>query len=119
MGLPSDDGSVRFRLLLTALLVAISVGAATDLYLDLPHDPGAIHIAFEATLMALSLGAVAYLWAGWMRARQSLARVREMSEAHRAERDAWRKRAEKLLRGLGEEIDGQLRRWRLTPARRE
>ena len=41
------------------------------------------------------------------------------AESRAAERDAWRGRAEKLLRGLGEEIDRQLRDWALTPAERE
>ena len=36
-----------------------------------------------------------------------------------AERDAWRARTDKLLRGLGEEIDAQLREWGLTPTERE
>jgi DNA-binding NarL/FixJ family response regulator len=35
------------------------------------------------------------------------------------ERVAWRLRAEELLRGLGEEIDAQLRRWKLTAAERQ
>ena len=35
------------------------------------------------------------------------------------ERDAWRARAQKILRGLGEEIDEQLGEWGLTPVERE
>ena len=70
-------------------------------------------------MVVLSLSAVVTLWAGWMRARRSLARAREASEVHREQRDAWRQRARVLLRGLGEEIDAQLRRWQLTPAERE
>ncbi len=37
----------------------------------------------------------------------------------RGERDAWRERAETLLRGLGEAIDAQLREWQLTPPERD
>lgn len=48
-----------------------------------------------------------------------LERTRGELAARAAERDAWRVRAEKLLRGLGEEIDRQLRAWGLTPAERE
>ena len=46
-------------------------------------------------------------------------KTRAALAARGAERDAWRTRAEKLLRGLGEEIDRQLREWELTPAERE
>ena len=119
MEIPSGDEDTRSRLLLTALLVAIMGGAATDLRLDLPHSPGTIHIVFEGLLVLLSLVAVAYLWTGWMRARRSLVRAHKASETHREERDEWQERARTLLRGLGEEIDTQLRTWRLTPAERE
>ena len=43
-----------------------------------------------------------------MGTRRSLTRSREASLQLEAERDAWRQRAEKLLRGLGDEIDAQL-----------
>jgi len=115
----TDDAERRRRFALTALLVAIALGGATDLVLDWPERPSAFHVAFELSLMSVSLGAVAALWIGWSRAQRSLARTREASAAHQAERDAWRGRAEKVLRGLGEEIDAQLRRWDLTPAERE
>ena len=119
MALPSHDGYLGQRLLLTALLVAITAGAGLDLALDFPREPGAFHIAFEGALVVLSLGAVAYLWIGWVRTQRSLATAREVSDTYRNERNAWRNRSEKLLRGLGEEIDRQLRGWRLTPAERE
>ena len=54
-----------------------------------------------------------------MRARRSLTRSREASVQLMVERDGWRQRAEKLLRGLGEEIDAQLRSWNLTATERE
>jgi DNA-binding CsgD family transcriptional regulator len=119
MGVPADDGDLRQRLLLSALLLAIAGGGAFEVLLDLPHEPGAFHVAFELGLLALCVGAVAWLWVGWGRARRSLAQARATSEAHRGERDAWRARTEKLLRGLGEAIDAQLRGWSLTPAERE
>ena len=115
---PTDVG-VRFRWLATLLLGAIAVGGAVDLALDRPTTLWSFHVLFEVGLLALSLGAVAYLWLGWRDARQSLEQTRTELEARGAERDAWRARAEKILRGLGEEIDGQLREWGLTPVERE
>lgn len=118
MSLASDDGT-RHRTLLTVLLVAIAAGGALDLWLDRPSDPGIAHVAFEGAVLVLSLGAVVFLWSGWMRARVAATRIEKLARVRGAERDAWRSRAEKLLRGLGEQIDEQLRRWALTPAERE
>lgn len=105
--------------MLTLLLGGIAVGGGVDLWMDWPTSPAAFHVGFELTVLALSLGAVVYLWGGWMRTRRSLFRSVEASKRLSEERDDWRLRAEKLLRGLGEEIDAQLRRWNLTPAERE
>ena len=115
----ADDGGLRQRWILTAILSAVALGGGIDLWLDRPQAPGPFHVVFEGTLLIGSLAAMAWLWAGWMRTRRSLAGARADSEAHRSERDDWRARAEKLLRGLGDEIDVQLRRWNVTPAERE
>jgi DNA-binding CsgD family transcriptional regulator len=115
---PTDVGG-RFRWVATFFLGGIAVAGAVDLTLDAPRTPWSFHVLFEVSLLAFSLGAVAYLWLGWRAASRSLERTRDELEARGSERDAWRVRAEKLLRGLGEEIDRQLRAWGLTPAERE
>ncbi len=115
---PADVG-VRFRWIATALLGAIAAGGAVDLALDRPATLWSFHVLFEIAMLTLSLGAVAYLWVGWRDAGRSLEQTRTQLDARGAERDAWRRRAEKLLRGLGEEIDRQLREWELTPVERE
>ncbi|MDJ0848662.1 MAG: LuxR C-terminal-related transcriptional regulator [Myxococcota bacterium] len=116
---PTLDGDGRLRFFLTLLLAGIALGGAIDLWLDWPNDPGALHLGVESGLLLLSLGGIAFLWSGWMQTRRTLSRSVEDSQQLTAERDAWRQRAEKLLLGLGEEIDAQLRRWSLTPAERE
>jgi len=115
---PTDAG-VRFRWVATALFGAIALGGAIDLALDQPATLWSFHILFEAGMLVLSLGAVAFLWLGWQGADRTLERTRLALEARGAERDGWRARAEKLLRGLGEEIDRQFREWGLTPVERE
>lgn len=119
MALPTHDADLGPRVALSALLLAIAGFGAVDLWLDLPHAPGALHVVLEATLLLLSLGAVGWLWGSWMRTRRTLAHSEAAAARQGAERDHWRARAEKLLRGLGEELDAQLRRWQLTPAERE
>ena len=115
---PADVGG-RFRWVATAFLVAISVGGVVDLSLDRPASFWSVHVVFEVALLGCSLGAVAYLWLGWRSAGRMLERSRAELSLRADERDAWRGRAEKLLRGLGDEIDRQLRVWGLTPAERE
>lgn len=116
---PADDGLGRSRRLLTLLLAAIAAGGAVDLWQDWPRDPGALHVAFESAVLAVALGAIAWIWLRWARERRSLGAARAALAAQQEERDAWRSRAESLLRGLGAEIDAQLRRWALSPAERE
>ena len=106
-------------MVLTLLLGGIAIGGGVDLWMDWPTSPAPFHVGFELSVLVFSLGGVAFLWGGWMQTRRSLMRTREVSVRLTEERDAWRQRAEKLLRGLGEEIDAQLRGWNLTGAERE
>lgn len=115
---PTNVG-VRFRWFLTVLLAAIAAGGAVDLALDRPPTLWSFHVLFELALLTLSLGAVTYLWVGLRDAGRTLEETRSALQARSAERDIWRKRAEKTLRGLGEEIDRQLKEWGLTPVERE
>ena len=116
---PADDGSLRRRLAATALLLAVATGGAIDLALDSPAEANGFHLAFESALLALSIGTIAWLWIGWARTRRALAGITEVATSRSAERDAWRARAETLLRGLGEAIEAQCQRWNLSAAERE
>jgi len=114
-----DDDSRRLRIPLLLFMATIATGGLVDIVLDWPSGPSLAHVAFELAVVAISLSGVVYLGLGWQRERGELARVRAAVDAHRNERDRWRARAEKLLRGLGEAIDAQLEEWKLTPAERQ
>jgi DNA-binding CsgD family transcriptional regulator len=116
---PADDGDLRRRIALTALLLTLAGAGAVDLALDGPQAPNPLHVVVEAAVLVACLAGVAWLWLLWARTRRSLTRARAVAAHHAAERDAWRDRAEALLRGLGAAIDAQLRAWQLTPAERE
>jgi DNA-binding CsgD family transcriptional regulator len=118
-GHPTDDGELARRLWLSALLLALAGAGAVDLLLDAPQARSVLHVLVEGAVLALCLAGIAGLWWGYSRTRRSLAHTWLVLEARQAERDAWRGRAEKLLRGLGEAIDAQLAAWSLTPAERE
>ncbi len=119
MGAPSDDLDPRFRGGLTALLAAIAVFGAVDLYLDRPATPFSLHVLFELAFISLCLGGVAYLWRGWHGAQARLAGSEQALRDREVERDRWRDEANRLLAGLGVAIEAQFERWGLTPAEKE
>jgi DNA-binding NarL/FixJ family response regulator len=114
---PADAGDLRRRWIATAVLLAVAVGGVVDLASDVSPSP--LHVAFELALLGASLGGIVWFWLEWARVRRALAGVRAIAASQQADRDAWRARADALLRGLGEAIDAQLARWSLTPAERE
>lgn len=109
----------RFFGFLIGLLLLISFGGIVDLILDRPASYFTAHVLFEAAFVLLCLGAVVVLWNGWLRAARSVQKISLALEAHRSERDEWRKRAQHFLQGLGTEIDHQFSKWNLTEAERE
>jgi DNA-binding CsgD family transcriptional regulator len=124
-GSPGDQ-STRLTLLLVGVLTLVVAGGTMDLLLDRPRRWLSLHVAFELTLILLSLTFAVVLWRGWWRAardlrgtRASLTATRRTLLERQAERDAWRKSAEQALAGLGQAIDRQFRAWQLTPTERE
>ncbi|MFQ5514044.1 MAG: LuxR C-terminal-related transcriptional regulator [Myxococcota bacterium] len=116
---PAAEVEPRTLRVLTLVLGVIAVGGAIDLVLDRPATLWSFHVAFELAMISFALGASLWLWQSWRRAEVSLADAERSLAERRAERDRWRERARSVLRGLGEEIDAQLRRWSLTPAERD
>jgi DNA-binding CsgD family transcriptional regulator len=114
----TDDLDAGTRIGLTALLVAIAAWGAIDLALD--SDPWlSAHTLVEVSFVVLLLAALVYLWRGWRKDRRTLHRAELQFVASREDARLWKQRAEKLLTGLGVEIDAQFDRWSLTPAERE
>jgi DNA-binding CsgD family transcriptional regulator len=114
------------RLLLAGVLLVVAIGGAIDLVFDNPQSWLSVHVLFEVAVMATSLGFAVYLWLGWRHAarsldaaRASLAATGVALEQRRAERDAWRRTAERALAGFGQAVDRQFATWGLTPTERE
>lgn len=114
----NDDG-LRLRRVVSVVLLVMGLGGIVDLILDAPDTVWSFHVLFEMGLLAFSLSAAAYLSLGWRRSDVALQRSKLEISERAAERDAWRVRAEKLLRGLGEAIELQFRYWEFTPAESE
>ena len=91
-------------LVLAGFLVLVVVGGTVDLLLDRPTTCRSWHVAFEGTMVALSLSFALLLFRGWRRtarelgqANASLADSKQALALRQAERDAWRKHAEQAL----------------------
>jgi DNA-binding CsgD family transcriptional regulator len=90
--------------------------------LDLAVDVGLrnrFHLILEVVFLLLCLVSALVLGSGLLRTRGKLGRIRSAMAAREEERDKFRDQAQKLLVGLGEAIDTQLREWNLTAAERE
>ena len=114
-----ERGYPRVTPLVVLAFLAVVVAGVIDLVLDDPASWLTPHVIVEASLIALSLGLAVYLWRGWRLTSRTLDRTREELEQREEERDAWRERAGRLLRDLGEAMEDQFRAWDLTPAERE
>ena len=106
--------------LATALLLAVLLLSATDLYLDLAAGTSIRHAVTELLVILASGAAVVALWLRTalsfrLRMRQSerdVARLRE--EAAR-----WEREAAQHLEGLSRAIDEQMARWGLSGSEQE
>ncbi len=77
------------------------------------------HVIFELVMIGVSLGAAVYLGRQWYQANTFARQLTLTVAASRAERDAWRQRAQRVLDGLGKVMSAQFESWALTPTERE
>lgn len=122
-----DATSERRLLIVTLASFLLMVGlAGFDLVSDLREGTTTLHALVEGLILAAGLVGAAIV------ARKLLAVTRlagaASQEARRlagalaestAQADRWRSEARDLMRGLGEAIDEQFDRWRLSPAEKE
>jgi DNA-binding NarL/FixJ family response regulator len=101
------------------VFLAVVVGGVIDLILDRPENLFSAHVLFEVGLIALSIGAASYLAMKWYATAGEVRTLENAVEMHRAERDAWKDRAGRVLAGFGEAISAQFDAWGLTPAESE
>lgn len=109
----------NLRLLLGTALALIVVGGTVDLVLDQPQRWLSFHFIFETAMIAGALVLATALWLGWWRAERASAVLRESLRERRAERDAWKARAQHALEGFGWAIEDQFVAWQLTRAERQ
>ena len=103
-----------------AVLLAVITGLGLfDLMTDPVDELRGLHGLIDIALVIVAGSGAVVLGRGWLEAERSLRGMRQSLESDRAERDAWRARAQGVLRGLGEAIDRQFDAWALTAAEKE
>ncbi len=108
----------RLRRTFVIVLLLIGVLGSFETVLD-DLDPLSFHAFIQVSFVLLCLTSVSFLCKGWMTDLRGLQRAEERVRISRHEAAHWKSRAEKLLAGLGVEIDRQFDRWSLTTAERE
>ena len=116
---PRDHSMPALPGLIALLLTAITGLGLFDLMTDPVKDLAGLHGIIDLSLVIVSGAGAVMLGRGWLAAERSVRGLRASLEANRAERDAWRERAQGALRGLGEAIDRQFDTWSLTAAEKE
>jgi len=114
-----SEQSPRIQLALSMIFLLVVLGGIVDLILDRPERFLTPHVLFEATLVALSLGAASFLARGWLRASTRVGALEREIAGREAERDAWRRRGRHAIDGLRAAIGEQFDAWELTPTERE
>ncbi len=106
--------------ILYALIMAIvAVVTIFDVNSDLMEGSSLPHIMAEGLIFSLSfIGFFLILRNSYLIKKQNLT-LRLNLEQSEKDLAAWKKDAEKYLRGLGDAIDRQMSRWRFTPAEKE
>ena len=102
-----------------AFFVAILLLIATDLLFDYSEGTHLLHLVIESLIL---VGAAVGTLVGWRRFVAARAESELLKrDLERALDDArrWREESRAVLQGLGEAIDRQFRRWKLTPAEAE
>ena len=114
-----SDGNPHIQLIMAMVFLAVVGGGAIDLVLDRPETLLSGHVIFELGMIGVSLGAAGYLGTRWYQANKFARQLTLTVEASQAERDAWRRRAQRVLDGLGKVMSAQFESWGLTPTERE
>ena len=113
----------RFRLFLLTAFVFIGVLAAIDIIADIQEGTETIHIVIEGIVFIVaSISALVISLRLLKEAKDSRQLVKEITlelQKNREEATEWRNETQALLQGLGNSINKQFERWKLTPSEKE
>lgn len=115
----TDHEGFRPPVASVGFFLLIVVGGTLDVILDGPREWWSAHVLIELGLIAVSLGAAAYLWAGWVRTGRTLEAAQNELEHRRDEVEAWRDSIEATPGGLRRAVERKFDEWKLTPTEQD
>ena len=98
------------------LFAVIIAPIGWDLIEDYLSGTTLLHLLLELPVLILGAIGFVYLWQRFIVACQTTRLLRRDLETARKEARRWRGESEELIRGLGEAIEHQFERWKLTGA---
>jgi len=113
MDIVSDRRSAAAGMLLFATIIAL---IGWDLIEDYRSGITRGHLLMELTVLVFGAIGFVYLWQRFIVACRTARSLRRDLETARREARRWRGESEELIRGLGEAIERQFGRWKLTTA---
>jgi DNA-binding CsgD family transcriptional regulator len=115
---PTDVG-LSAASVAAVIFSAIAFLIGVDVVADYRSGTESSHLLSEGLAMALALTGAIVLWRQFRATRWHAEQLTVDLAAARQEAQRFRGEAQDALRGLGEAIDRQFARWKLTPAERE
>lgn len=115
----TEHGGLRPPVASVGFFLLIVVGGTLDVILDGPREWLSAHVLVELGLVAVSLGAATYLWAGWVRTGRSLEAAQVELEHRRDEVEAWRSSIDETPGGLLRAVERKFDEWSLTPTEQD
>ena len=109
----SDRRSAAAGMVLFAVIIAL---IGWDLIEDYRSGITMWHFLMELTVLVLGAIGFVYLWQRFIAACRTARLLRRDLETAQREARRWREESEELIRGLGEAIERQFERWKLTGA---
>lgn len=107
------------RFIIAAVLLAIALLTAFDIYNDYYEGVAAWHISIEVLVAIIALTGIFYLIKGRFTLQHTLEHERRLSGELQTEAEKWRQVSRKYVKGLSAEIEHQLDKWGLTQAEKE
>ncbi len=108
----NDVSNNRSVVAAIALICAVVVLIAWDLYIDFGEGVGTWHLVIESTMFLFAVSGIVLMWRQLDRTRSDL--VEALVEA-----EQWKQESSELIQGLGVAIEQQFKRWHLTSAEAE
>lgn len=107
------------RLLILGILLLVATFTTIDIIGDIGEGASTLHLLGEGVVTASSVFGIVWIGLKTITLKHELISQKADIEHARAEAKRWKEEASSYLAGLGQAIDRQFDRWKLTDAEKE